>query len=96
MDSFFIKVSIIYIVLTHPPGASYMSSIVDIEMVIAVHLEPVKLEQELLNDGLSLEGDDTVLVPLVVALQHHTVNCPLDLAEEVALPALVTDLVHLV
>ena len=49
-------------------------------MVITVHLQSVKLEQELLNDGLGLEGDHTVLVPLVIALQHHPVHRPLDLA----------------
>ena len=73
-----------------------MGTIVNIQMIIAVHLEPLKLQEELLEDGLCLEGDDTVLVPLVPALQHHPVHRPLDLREEVSLPRLVANLVHLI
>ena len=73
-----------------------MRPIVNIQVVIAVHLEPLKLQEELLEDGLCLEGDDAVLVPLVPALQHHPVYSPLDLGEKVSLPRLVADLVHLI
>ena len=73
-----------------------MGTIVNIQMIITVHLEPLKLQEELLEDGLCLEGDDAVLVPLVPALQHHPVHRPLDLREEVSLPRLVANLVHLI
>ena len=73
-----------------------MGPIVNIQMIVAVHLEPLKLQEELLEYGLCLEGDDAVLVPLVPALQHHPVNRPLDLGEEVSLPRLVANLVHLI
>ena len=73
-----------------------MRPIVNIQVVIAVHLEPLELQEELLEDGLSLEGDNAVLIPLVPALQHHPVYCPLYLGEEIPLPSLVTNLVHLI
>ena len=73
-----------------------MGPIVNIQMIVAVHLEPLKLQEELLEYGLCLEGDDAVLVPLVPALQHHPVHRPLDLGEEVSLPRLVANLVHLI
>ena len=73
-----------------------MGPIVNIQMIVAVHLEPLKLQEELLEYGLCLEGDDAVLVPLVPALQHHPVHSPLDLGEKVSLPRLVADLVHLI
>ena len=73
-----------------------MGPIVNIQMIVAVHLEPLKLQEELLEYGLCLEGDDAVLVPLVPALQHLPVHRPLDLGEEVSLPRLVANLVHLI
>ena len=73
-----------------------MCPIIDVEMVVAVHLESLKLEQELFHDGLCLEGDDAVLVPLIPAVQHRPVYRALDSGEEVAVSALVADLVHLV
>ena len=73
-----------------------MGSIIDIEMVVTVNVKSLKLQQELLQDALGLEGDDAVLVPLVPALQHHPVHSPLDLGEKVSLPRLVADLVHLI
>ena len=54
-------------------------------MIIAVHLEPLELQQELLHHGLGLEGDDTVLVSLVATLEDNTVHRLLDLGEKVAL-----------
>ena len=71
-----------------------MSAVIDVQMVMTVHVESVKLEQELLNDGLSLEGDDTVLVPLIIALQHHTIHCPGDARHEVTLLVLPADVSH--
>ena len=73
-----------------------MSPVIDVEMVIAVHLEPLELQQELLHHGLRLEGDDAVLVPLVATLEDDAVHRLLDLGEKVALFALITDLMHLV
>ena len=73
-----------------------MSPVIDIEMIIAVHLESLELQQELLHHGLRLEGDDAVLVSLVPTLQDDTVHRLLDLGEEVALFALVADLMHLI
>ena len=73
-----------------------MSSIIDIEVVVTVDVKSLKLQQELLQDALGLEGDDAVLVPLVPALQHHPIHRPLDLGEEVSLPSLVANLVHLI
>ena len=59
-----------------------MSSIIDIEMVVTVDVKSLKLQQELLQDALGLEGDDAVLVPLVPAVQHHPVHCPGDVGHE--------------
>ena len=73
-----------------------MRPIINVEVVIAIHLKPFKLQEELLEDGLCLEGDDAVLVPLVLAIQHHAVHCLLNLGEKIALLALITQLVHLV
>ena len=73
-----------------------MSSVIDIKMIIAVHLESLELQQELLHHGLGLEGDDAVLVPLVLAVQDHSVHGLLDLGEKVSLLALITELVHLI
>ena len=82
--------------MTDPVGSGCVSSVEDVEVVVTIHVEPLELEEELLDDGLSLEGDDAVLVPLVPAVQHHAVHRPLDLGQEVALSVLVADLVHLV
>ena len=81
---------------SHPPRSRYVSPVIDVEMVVAVHLEPLELQQELLHHGLRLEGDDAVLVPLVLAVQDHTVHGLLDLGEKVSLLALITELVHLI
>ena len=51
-----------------------MSSIIDIEMVVAVDVKSLKLQQEFLQDALGLEGDHAVLVPLVPAVQHYAVH----------------------
>ena len=71
-----------------------MGSVIDVEMIVAVHVESVELEQELLNDGVSLEGDDTVLVSLVVALQHHPVHRSGDCRHEVTLLVLPADVTN--
>ena len=80
----------------YPVCPSGVSSIIYIEVIVTVHVKPFKLQEELLEYGLCLEGDDAVLVPLVPALQHHPVHRPLDLGEEVSLPRLVANLVHLI
>ena len=59
-----------------------MSSIIDIEMVVTVNVKSLKLQQELLQDALGLEGDDAVLVPLVPAVKHHPVHRPGDVGHE--------------
>ena len=51
-----------------------MSSIIDIEVVVAVDVKSLKLQQEFLQDALGLEGDHAVLVPLVPAVQHYAVH----------------------
>ena len=61
-------------------------------MVVTVDVKSLKLQQELLQDALRLEGDDAVLVPLVLAVQDHTVHRPGDAGHEVALPRLAADL----
>ena len=81
---------------SYPVCTGGVSSVINVEVIVTVHVEPLKLQEELLEDGLSLEGDDAVLVPLVPALQHHPVHCPLYLGEEIPLPRLVTNLVHLI
>ena len=65
-----------------------MRPVVDVEVIVAVHLQPLELEEELLDDGLCLEGDDAVLVPLVPAVQHHAVHRAGEVGQEAALPAL--------
>ena len=82
--------------MTDPVGSGCVSSVEDVEVVVTIHVEPLELEEELLDDGLSLEGDDAVLVSLVPTLQDDTVHRLLDLGEEVALFALVADLMHLI
>ena len=59
-----------------------MSSIIDIEMVVTVNVKSLKLQQELLQDALGLEGDDAVLVPLVAALEDDAVHRPGDVRHE--------------
>ena len=80
------------IVSTHPPRTGHVSSIIDVKMIIAVHLQTIKLQQELLDDRLGLEGDDAVLVPLVLAVEDHPVHRPGDAGHEVTLPRLAADL----
>ena len=63
-------------------------------MVVAVHLEPLELQQELLHHGLRLEGDDAVLVPFVLAVQDHTVHRPGDAGHEGPLPRLAAHLAN--
>ena len=82
--------------MTDPVGSGCVSSVEDVEVVVTIHVESLKFQQELLEDGLCLEGNDAVLIPLVPALQHHPVHRPLDLGEEVSLPGLVANLVHLI
>ena len=78
--------------MTDPVGSGCVSSVEDVEVVVTIHVEPLELEEELLDDGLSLEGDDAVLVPLVPAVQHHPVHCLGDVGHEVAVLALRADL----
>ena len=80
----------------YPVCPSSVGPIIDVEMIVTVHVQPLKLQKELLEDGLCLEGDHAVLVPLVSALQHHPVHRSLDLGKEVSLPRLVANLVHLI
>ena len=68
-----------------------MRPVVDVEVIIAVHLQPLELEEELLDDGLSLEGDDAVLVPLVPAVQHHAVHRAGEVGQVAALAARLAD-----
>ena len=82
--------------LTHPPCSCYVGPVVDVEMIVAVHLKPLKLQQELLNDGFRLEGDDTVLVSLVLTVQDDSIHGLLNLGEKISLLALITELVHLI
>ena len=69
-----------------------MGSIIDIEMIVTVNVKSLKLQQELLQDALGLEGDDAVLVPLVPALQHHPVHGPWNVGHEVPLLVLAANL----
>ena len=41
---------------TDPPWTRFMSSVINVEMVITVHLQSLKLQQKLLYYGLSLEN----------------------------------------
>ena len=74
--------------MTDPVGPGCVSSVEDVEVVVTIHVEPLELEEELLDDGLCLEGDDAVLVPLVPAVQHHAVHRAGEVGQEAALPAL--------
>ena len=71
-----------------------MSSIIDIEMVVTVNVKSLKLQQELLQDALGLEGDDAVLVPLVAALEDDAVHRPGDVGHEGPLPHLAAHLAN--
>ena len=51
-----------------------MGSVIDIQVVVTVDVESLKLQQELLQDALRLEGDDAVLVPLVATLEDDAVR----------------------
>ena len=61
---------------------------------MTVHVQTIKLEQELLQYRLSLEGDDAVLVPLVPAIQHRPVNCSGDPGQEATFLAVRADSPH--
>ena len=76
----------------HPVSPSGVSSVIDVEVVVAVHVELFKLQEELLEDGLCLEGDDAVLVPFVPALQHHPVHRPWNVGHKVPLLVLAANL----
>ena len=69
-----------------------MSSVEDVKVVVTIHVEPLELEEELLDDGLCLEGDDAVLVPFVPALQHHPVHRPWNVGHKVSLLVLAANL----
>ena len=71
-----------------------MGSIIDIEMIVAVNVKSLKLQQELLQDALGLEGNDAVLVPLVPAVQHHPVHRPGDVGHKGSLPGLAAHLAN--
>ena len=71
-----------------------MSSIIDIEMVVTVNVKSLKLQQELLQDALGLEGDDAVLVPLVAALEDDAVHRPGDVGHEGPLPRFAAQLTN--
>ena len=71
-----------------------MGSIIDIEMIVAVNVKSLKLQQELLQDALGLEGNDAVLVPLVPAVQHHPVHRPGDVGHKGPLPGLAAHLAN--
>ena len=81
---------------SYPVCTGGVSPVINVEVIVTVHVKPLELQEELLEDGLRLEGDNAVLIPLVPALQHHPVHRPLDLREEVSLPRLVANLVHLI
>ena len=74
--------------MTDPVGPGCVSSVEDVKVIVTIHVEPLELEEELLDDGLCLEGDDAVLVPLVPAVQHHAVHRAGEVGQEAALPAL--------
>ena len=69
-----------------------MGSIIDIEMDVTVNVKSLKLQQELLQDALGLEGDDAVLVPLVPTLQHHPVHRPWNVGHKVSFLVLAANL----
>ena len=77
--------------MTDPVGSGCVSSVEDVEVVVTIHVESLELEEELLDDGLSLEGDDAVLVPLVPAVQHHAVHRAGEVGQVAALAARLAD-----
>ena len=77
---------------SYPVCTGGVGPVINVEVIVTVHVKPLKLQEELLEDGLSLEGDDAVLVPLVPALQHHPVHCPWDVGHKVSLLVLATNL----
>ena len=60
-----------------------MGPVIYEEVVIAVQLEEVEAQHEALQDGVGLEGYDTVQVPLVLGLQHRAVYLPVQQRQEV-------------
>ena len=90
--SHLIDVAKIVLQAIYPVCPSSVSPIINVEMIVAVHVKPLKLQEELLKDGLCLEGDDAVLVPLVPALQHHPVHRPWNVGHEVPILVLAANL----
>ena len=78
--------------MTDPVGSGCVSSVEDVEVVVTIHVESLKFQQELLEDGLCLEGDNAVLIPLVPALQHHSVHRPWNVGHKVPLLVLAANL----
>jgi hypothetical protein len=62
-----------------------MSAVVYEQVVVAVELQKVETKHESLQDGMRLEGDDAVQVPLVLRLQHSAVYLPVLERQEVVL-----------
>ena len=77
---------------SYPVCTGGVSPVINVEVIVTVHVKPLELQEELLEDGLSLEGDNAVLIPLVPALQHHPVHCPWDVGHKVSLLVLATNL----
>ena len=76
----------------YPVCPSGVSSVIYVEVIVTVHVQPLKLQEELLEYGLCLEGDDAVLVPLVPTLQHHPVHRPWNVGHKVSFLVLAANL----
>lgn len=66
-------------------AADCMSAIVYEKMVVAVKLQEIEAKHKALQDGMRLEGDDTVEVSLVLRLEHRPVYLPVQERQEVVL-----------
>lgn len=66
-------------------AADGMGPIVYEKMVITVQLQEIEPQHEALQDGVRLEGDDAVQVPLVLRLQHCSIYLAVLKRQEVVL-----------
>ncbi|PSN29827.1 hypothetical protein C0J52_28086 [Blattella germanica] len=60
-----------------------MGTIIDEEMIVAVQLKEIETEHETLEDGVRLECDDAIQIPLVLGLQYRAVYLPIQQRQEV-------------
>ena len=79
---------------TYPPSSCGVGTIINIQMVMAVHVKSVKLEEEFLQYGFGLEADNAVLIPFIPAVQNDTIHSFGNVGHKVSILTLRANLAH--